>query len=251
MFRKIFPTTLFVALFLMCLMPSVHADVGDLNMKTDILYTGENSGGSLLPHFLDSPGFGGKVSIAYQGNAVDFNTSLSSIHSYLQDRSGLNGHTGIAIGIGKEVGIAYLSVRQSYMHTATDSDDFFMHDVYETLLKAELKAGAQSPYIFTGAVVPAYVPIERIVGMAGFGLVTHIPVYSDAAWSMGIHSDTSIATSLLNINYESETVLQSRFALQTKTKDAPLVIGLGFNFFQDIRRMKYNIWWDVNVSYLF
>ena len=250
MFRKIFPTALFVV-FLMCLLPSVHAETGDLNVKTDILYTGENSGGSLLPHFLGSPGFGGKVSIAYQGDAVDFNTGFSSVHSYLQDKSGLNGHTGVAVGIGKEVGIAYLSARQSYMHTATDSEDFFMHDVYETVLKAELKTGAQSPYIFTGVVVPAYVPIQEIVGMAGFGLTTHIPVYSDAAWSTGIHSDTSIATSLLNISHEPETVMQARVALQTRTTDAPLVIDLGFNFFQDIRRMKYSMWWDVNVSYLF
>ena len=249
MFRKIFPAAILSATILICGLSSMHANASDLGVQASILYTGENTGGSLLPHFLNNSGFGGKVSIEYPTSTVNFNIGLNSIHSHLRDKqSGLIGHTGLSIDVGKEVGIAHLSARQSYMHTATDSDDFFLHDIYETILRAEMANGTQRPYVFTGVVVPAYVPIEKVVGMGGFGLINHVPMHNSPGWKTGIHIDTSVAMSLLNINREPETVVQSRVTLQMKSKNTPLEIGLGFNLFQDIRRKEYNTWWDFGVS---
>ena len=257
--------SILLAIALQCLLPFAHAENTDtqshththttdssFDVKTNILYTGENAGGFLLPHFLGDPGFGGKIGIAYSTDDTDYSVGLKSVYSNFQNgQSGLTGHTGLSVGVGTEIGIAYLSARQSYMHTVTDSNDFFLHDIYETLLKAELANGTQKPYIFTGLVIPAYVPVEKVVGMGGFGLMNHIPVYSGVGWDTGIHADTSIATSLFNINREEETVVRSRIALQAQAKGSPLEIGLGFNIFQDLRRTEHKIWWDFGFSYLF
>ena len=264
MLKKAF--SILLAVVLQCLLPFAHADSADTHadnhahavaadsgfeVQTKILYTGENTGGSILPHFLGNPGFGGEISMHLSGT-TDFSGSFRSVQSNIQDgQSGLTGHTGISVGVGQKVGIAYLSARQSYMHTATDSTDFFQHDMYETILKAELADSAQKPYLFAGLIMPAYTPPEEILGMGGFGLTTHVPVHNGAGWKTGIHADVSIATSLLNINHESETVMRSRAALQTQSKSAPLEISLGFNLYQDIQREEHNIWWDLSLSYLF
>lgn len=269
---KKFFSILFAAL-IQCLLPLAHADstnagstdittVGNTNIdvRADILYTGENAGNSILPHFLDSPGFGGKLSIENSTGTVDWNIALSSMQSnapaHMQDGKNdlLHGHTGVSLGVGGEIGIARISAQQSYMHTDKGSVDFFQGDRYETLLKAgfaSLVDSAQKPYLLAGLIVPAYVPVEEIIGMGGFGFVTHTPVYNGIAWSVGIHTDSSIATSLLNINHEQETVVQSRVAMQTQIQNSPLKIDLGFNFFQDVQRKEYKTWWDFNLSYLF
>ncbi len=252
MSKKFF--SILFALLLQCLLPLAYADsinVNSTNVRADLLYSDANVGGSILPHFLSGPAFGGKLSLHSTG-ATDLSAALSSMQTRSQDGEGdLTGHTGFSIGIGQKVGIAYLSARQSYMHTAQGATDFFQDDMYETLLKAELANSAQKPYLFSGLIVPAYVPVEKMVGMGGFGFKTHTPVYNDAAWGGGLHTNTSFATSLFNINREQETIMRTRVALQLQSKSSPLEIDFGFNFFQDIRREEHQIWWDLALSYLF
>ena len=250
MFKK-FVSILF-AVLLQCLLPLAHANSSNLDVQVTTLYTSENVSGSVLPHFLNNPGFGGKLLLEHSDGTIDFDAALGTVQANMQDgQSDLIGHTGVSIGVGGKVGIVHLSGQQSYMHVNQGGTDFFQGDVYETLVKAELTAGAQRPYIFTGLIVPAYVPIERVIGMSGFGLVTQTPVYSDAAWSVGIHTDSSIATSLLNINREEETMVRTRFAMQAQGEGTPLEMGFGFNLYQDIRRKEYTTWWDFTLSYMF
>ena len=253
MFKKIF--SLLLAVLLQCFLPppSAYANSGGIDMQANILYTSENAGGSLLPHFLGSPGFGGKIAMAHSAvNGVDYNVSLNSVQSYLQDRqSSLTGHTGLSVSAGTKAGITYLSARQSYMHVSQESSDFYQDDMYETILKAELLNSTQKPYIFGGLVIPAYVPAEKVLGLSGFGLINHIPVYNGVGWDTGIHVDTYIATSVFNINREQETIVRSRIALQAQTKGDPLEVDLGLNLFQDVQRKKHNIWWDFRFSFQF
>lgn len=259
MFKRIFSIAL--AVILQCTLPLAHANSADAqaeahvnstDVQADMFYATENTAGSILPHFLNNPGFGGGVSVAHSTDVIDFNASFRSIQTYLRNRqSSLNGHTGLSVGIGKKVSVAYLSARQSYRHTAQGNDDFFKEDMYETVLKAELASGTQRPYIFAGLMVPAYVPIEQVIGMGGFGFMNHIPIYSGVGWNTGIHTNTFIATSLLSVGRESETVMRSRVAVQTQIESIPLKVDLGFHLFQDIQREEYKIWWDIILSYSF
>lgn len=280
MFKKTF--SILLAALLQCLLPLAHtplahadnhadnADththdtraVSSFNVQTGVLYTTENTGGSLLPHFLNSPGRGGKMSIGYMSSTLDFDAGLSIMPNYSQtqeDQTGPTGHTGISVGIGKKVdtaiGSVYLSARETYAHIAQDGVDFYQDDRYETILKAELANNAQQkPYVFAGLIVPAYVPIEQMLGMAGLGFAGHLPTYDGELCNMGILVNTSVGTSLFNIEREPETVTRTRIALQTQMKVMPLEIDFGFNIFQKLRQKdeyKVKIWWDVGLSYLF
>ena len=244
-----------VASMLLSLMSIVHAR--PIELEAGLQHSSKDATESILPRFSERPGTRGQIVARYPIGLTVFSGSISTtVHAQndqgqsMGDMESMNGHTNISFGAKRKIDAMplNLSVQYMYMHTNTKmSQSHFRGNAYETVLKAELTTSAQKPYIFLGLITPdAYIPVTEGIGLGGIGLSTETPVHKNVT----ICTNSSIATTMLNIGMEQETVLQSSIELKVKPQDA-VKIGIGFNLFQDVRREKYCTWWGINGSYTF
>ena len=256
MSQKIF-TAILIAVLVMCLMPIAYAEYAvDVGAQVSLVYAGRNTAGNILPRFTENPGSGVALLVKHPADIPNggLTAGISGVYTHrsLWDSSNLNqdsttGYTSAFIAVDRNFGMVHLSAQQRYLHVnVSNKQDFFQDDAYETLLKAEFIVSQQKPYVFIGLITPAYVPIREAIGMGGIGITTHTAIHRYVA----IHTDSSIATTLLNFNREQETVAKVEFALETEPSNLTR-IRAGFNMYQDIRRKEYYTWWDLTASYTF
>ena len=239
--------TIIVAVLLLSLMPIAHAQQGPLEVQANVRYARTDAMGYLIPHFSETPAFGGGVSAKYPIGLSAFsggiNTTMTQMMANSQKSGMPTGNTGIFVKAERHLHPAHLSAQTTYMHTGME------YNVYETILKARLDTAKQKPYVFLGFITPTDIPIEKIFGMGGVGISTYTELHENLA----LCTDSSIATTILNINGEEKmqkTVLRGKVALETNIQESTK-LEMGFNIFQYVQKREYTTWWNVRAIHTF
>ncbi|MCY4576927.1 MAG: hypothetical protein OXB96_00630 [Candidatus Kaiserbacteria bacterium] len=241
-----------VALLLLWLPVQAHATP---TIEGSFMYNSKDVMGHLIPHLSDHPSSGMTLLLDHPVGIPDggLTAGISGVSVQRWQDTGVHGdavsgHTSAFVGVHWHTGIVHLSAQERYMHAMSPNNrDFFQGDAYETLLKAGLTVSDNpKPYLFLGMVQSAYVPVDKAIGIIGAGLATRTAVHPLIA----INTESSIATTLFNFNFEKETFAKMKAALAFNFSDAA-EIEAGLNIHHDLLREEYHSWWSVRASYAF
>ena len=255
MVRKLFVAIIAIAsaILLLSLMPA-HAQQGPAEREVGLLHNTKDVVGSLMPHVQKSPGTGIKAAVRYPiGLAAfsgGFKTATTRLWTSGYNETGMiTGHTSIFAIAERHLHPMHVSAQVIYMHKSMPTKrDFFQDDSYTYVLKAEYaKAKTHKPFVFVGMLTPAYVPIQKVIGMGGLGVVTHTEITPSAA----IHTNSSIATTLLQVGWkESKTMARSHITLELQLQQTTKV-QIGFNVINDLTNEEYHTWWSAGIAQTF
>ena len=248
--------------------PTTHATT---SVSAEILYTTENMGGEIFPHYrIENPGAGGTLRVHHQADTYNFDIGVHSLYTYRYTSeqikpwpNSIGGHTTPFIAARKELMRAqdmstkqylHLGIGYKYMHI-TGTRDLLYNDMHEALLLANYTVRNNAlqnvlqgnAYAFFGLKTPTKIQTPATATFIGIGVSGDTPIGHKEVW--WLHIDLHIATTLPT---KRKTVTTERIAIIMRPNNR-LKIETGLDTQQEYYKGATGnvVRWSIKTAWIF